>query len=458
MPGEDDTGDREPNRLLSAARRTRRLTQQQLAEAVGAAHWRLFEREAAIDADHVSKLERGLITWPNKRYRDAFRTVLGAATDADLGFYHRHSGDTVEAGELTDGGREVHDVRRNKFLRLVTGLGAGAGLGVGAALSDSVREVLSLAAAPAVPGRVGRPEIEQVRYATETFRSWRGRYGGGACRDALAGQVRWAAGLLQGQAECSTRRELHSAVGSLADMAGWGDVDAGQHETALRYFRLALHCAEEAGDWSLRAEVLSDMAMQASCRGQLDDALTLIELSQVRADRVVGTGRSMISCAHAHILGVAGRVDDCRSAVAAAEDHFADHQSVGEGSGSTLFQQANETDIALDNGHALFYASLRDPGSVCVAGDQLRAALGCTDTMDRRRRTSGTAKLATLELLHGDRDEGVAQAHRALDLGDCMCSARRADDFRQLRGATTRHAGAPVQELQQRLDSVLASA
>ena len=192
---------REPNRLLSAARRARRLTQQQLAEAVGAAHWRLFEREAAIDADHVSKLERGLITWPNKRYRDAFRAVLGTACDAELGFYH-HRGDTVEAGELTYGGREVHGVRRNEFLRLVRRLGAGMGVvGVGAVLSDPVREVLSLAAEPVVPGRVGRSEVEQVRYATETFRSWRGRYGGGACRDALAGQVRWAAGLLKGRAE-----------------------------------------------------------------------------------------------------------------------------------------------------------------------------------------------------------------------------------------------------------------
>lgn len=105
MPTQHDTVGREPNRLLSAARRARRLTQQQLAEAVGAAHRRLFDREAAIDADHVSKLKRGLITWPNKRYREAFRTVLGATCDAELGFYHRHPRDTVEGTELTDGGR-----------------------------------------------------------------------------------------------------------------------------------------------------------------------------------------------------------------------------------------------------------------------------------------------------------------------------------------------------------------
>ena len=70
----------------------------------------------------------------------------------------------------------------------------------------------------------------------------------------------------------------------------------------------------------------------------------------------------------------------------------------------------------------------------------------------------GTAKLATLEVLHGDRDEGIALAHRALDLGDGMRFARLADDLRGLRSVTTRHADAPVQALQQRLDSVLTSA
>lgn len=354
-------------------------------------------------------------------------------------------------------------MRRTEFLRLIRGLGAGlgvagAGLGSGAVLSDAVREVLSLAAAPVVPGRVGRSEFEQVRYATATFRSWRGRYGGGACRDALAGQVRWAAGLLEGQAEGGIRRALHWAVGSLADMAAWGDVDAGQHETALRYFRLALHCAEEAGDWSLRAEVLSDMSQQAVHCGQLDDALTLIELAQVRADRVVGTGRAMISCDHAHILAVAGRVDECRGAVAAAEDHFADHQPTDECSGSSYFRQASEAYLTLDNGHALFYPGLRDAAAAPAAATQLRAALDYTDALERRRRAMGTAKLATLEVLHGDRDEGIAQAHRALDLGDGMRSAYLADDLRRLRRATTGHAGAPVQALQQRLDSVLMSA
>jgi len=43
--------------------------------------------------------------------------------------------------------------------------------------------------------------------------------------------------------------------------------DAGQTETALSCFRLALHCAADAGGWSLRAEVLTDMSQQAVDRG-----------------------------------------------------------------------------------------------------------------------------------------------------------------------------------------------
>jgi hypothetical protein len=44
-------------------------------------------RDMAIDGNYVSKLERGVITWPNSAYRAAFRTFFNAESDADLGFY-----------------------------------------------------------------------------------------------------------------------------------------------------------------------------------------------------------------------------------------------------------------------------------------------------------------------------------------------------------------------------------
>ncbi|MGH3937772.1 MAG: hypothetical protein ACRDTG_03930 [Pseudonocardiaceae bacterium] len=393
--GDGDVVQRAPNRLLSGSRRKRRLTQDQLAQAVREAYWRLFGKEAPIDAEHISKLERGIITWPNARYRAAFREVLGATADAELGFYYRHPRDTVKTG--ADARQEVDPTRRDEFIHLVTGLSTGAYLGIsglGTTLPDPVREVLALAVEPNDPPvRVGRTDVEQVRFATELFRSWRGCFGGGVCRKPLLAQLRWAAGLLRGQAQDAIRPELYSAVGSLAQVAGWGDVDAGRHDTALICFQLGLHCAEKAQDWTLRAQVLTDTSRQAVDRGQVDDATSLIELAQVRADRVAGSGRAMMSSMHARILGAAGRVTDCRRAVAAAEDHIADHRPADECCGSSLFQRATVAEIALYNGHALFDASLRHPTTAPVATDQLRAALGSPSSISRRRRAVGTTKL-----------------------------------------------------------------
>lgn len=461
MPTGDAMADRMSNRLLSDARRAHRLAQQQLAEAVNAEHWRRFGKAAAIDAEHVSKFERGVITWPNSRYRAALREVLGADTDAELGFYYRRTAATVDIGNRAT--VMVSPVRRDEFIRFLTGLGAGAGLGVpgfGTVFPDPVREVLLLAAEPSKPpARIGRTDVDQVRYATETFEFWLGRYGSGAWRDALAAQLRWAARLLQGLVDPVIRTELYSAVGSLAGTAGWGDMDVGYHHTATNSFRLALHCAEKAQDWTLRAVVLTDISQHALTQEQLDDATSLIELAQLRSDRVAGTGRANMSSARALILGAAGRVADCRSAVSAAEDHFANHQPAGEPSGSSLFCQADADDLALYNSNALFRVALHGPATARAVTSRLRAALTQPGAVERRvRRAMSTAKLATLELLHGDRDEGVALGHQALNCGDDLRSALLTDHLRRLRTASQRHNGAPIVALRQQIDTALKSA
>ncbi|MEU8075893.1 hypothetical protein AB0B31_10625 [Catellatospora citrea] len=44
-------------------------------------------RGVVLDATYVGKLERGEHRWPQSRYRNAFRAVLRAAKDCDLGFF-----------------------------------------------------------------------------------------------------------------------------------------------------------------------------------------------------------------------------------------------------------------------------------------------------------------------------------------------------------------------------------
>jgi hypothetical protein len=86
---------RRPNDRLRAARlklpspsRSGRCTsRQELADLVNRCLAASGVRGAALDAAYLGKLERGEHRWPSREYRSAFRMVLGAATDSELGFF-----------------------------------------------------------------------------------------------------------------------------------------------------------------------------------------------------------------------------------------------------------------------------------------------------------------------------------------------------------------------------------
>jgi hypothetical protein len=62
------------------------LSRQELAEAANALVYAKTGIVVFRDGRYIGRLERGLRHWPQEYYRAALRTILGAATDADLGF------------------------------------------------------------------------------------------------------------------------------------------------------------------------------------------------------------------------------------------------------------------------------------------------------------------------------------------------------------------------------------
>ena len=94
----------EPNRKFRTARESTpspttpgySMSRAELAEAVNEHLWRTTKKHyASLDARAIGRYERGEIQWPTAVYRTAFRAVLGASTDADLGFHHpRRAGST----------------------------------------------------------------------------------------------------------------------------------------------------------------------------------------------------------------------------------------------------------------------------------------------------------------------------------------------------------------------------
>jgi hypothetical protein len=91
------------------------LTRQELAELVNAYIWDHHHKKVALDANHLGKIERGLIRWPSKLYREALRAILGASTDAALGF------DNARRAVV-----KLKPVNRKQFIHTSTSLGVGA--------------------------------------------------------------------------------------------------------------------------------------------------------------------------------------------------------------------------------------------------------------------------------------------------------------------------------------------
>ncbi|MGH3427680.1 MAG: hypothetical protein ACRDQZ_08955, partial [Mycobacteriales bacterium] len=242
------------------------LTRQELAERVNTYIYHHDKTMTEASANYIGQVERGDIGWPCKLYREAYREIFGVSTDSALGFVNARS---------RRGSVELDPVKRRKLIHNATTLGVGA-----LTLEEPVTALLALLEGDEpipIPARVGATDIEHVHTATQVFESWNRTYGGGVVRGAVMGQLRWSAGLLGASCPERLRPELFTALGDLASVAGYTAADAHADGEAHRVFRFALHCAERAEDWNLRAEILSNMAKQAIRTGRPDDGLTLAE-------------------------------------------------------------------------------------------------------------------------------------------------------------------------------------
>ncbi|MGH3998504.1 MAG: XRE family transcriptional regulator, partial [Pseudonocardiaceae bacterium] len=330
------------------------LSRQELAELTNAWLWKHHHKMVELSANYIGKLEQGKIRWPGKVYREALRAILGVSTDAALGFVNTRRAVVKLAA-----------VDRKKFLQSATGLGAGA------LVLGPVAALLGGSEPTPIPRRIGATEIEQIRTATRAFNSWSRIYGGGLIRETVMGQLRWSAGLLEAICPDRLRPELYSAVGDLADTAGYTAQEANAQEEARWVFRFALACAEQADDWHLRAQVLGNMALQAVWTGRPDEGLTLTEHALVRADRLTPTERAMLHTYHGRALAKMRRVRETLIAVGTADDDFAHFAPADDPPFMAYYNTATHAQCT---GQALFDLAMlgRNPAE---ATDRLAAAV-----------------------------------------------------------------------------------
>jgi transcriptional regulator with XRE-family HTH domain len=298
-------------------------------------------------------------------------------------------------------------------------------------------ESLTLTVKP--PRQVGWAEVNQVKLMTSTLAASENLYGGGMAGEAGAAHLRWAGRLLTARASNAVEAGMFEAVGNLAGVVAFSAFDVGNHDAAARCFRFGLWCAEQGGSWELRAATLADMARQAIYLGNLDDALSLIEFAQVRADRLTATARAMIGVVRARLLAMLGRHNEARAEVDRADAYFAQRQPETDPPWLVYYDEAEHAGSSARALTPLAVAE-KQPGD---AAERLVSAIRLHSDAYPRSRAFSRARLATLHMAIGDPREAVVLGRQAVNDAAMLHSRRMDEELAKLMRACQQHRAIP---------------
>ncbi len=283
--------------------------------------------------------------------------------------------------------------------------------------------------------RVGWSDVDKVKAATRLAASSENLHGGGSASSVAGEHLHLFVPLLTGRAVPATRRALLEAVGNLSGVAAFSAFDIADYAESERHFRFALWCADSAGSWELRASTLADMARKVAYLGSADDALSLIELAQVRSDRLSATARAMLGALRAQFLAAVGRPDAAIAEVARADEHFAEHTTEPAVPWLCYYDEAEHMG---STGKAMVpVAEARE--RIELAAPRIRRAVQLQGAEYPRSRTFSLIRLATITMRLGDPREAAAIGLQAVENAKHFSSHRIYDELTALGRAASAH-------------------
>lgn len=240
---------------------------------------------------------------------------------------------------------------------------------------------------------------------------------------------------------------LLRAIAELCQVTGWVLDDAGRHERAIRYFLAGARAAEEAGDLSLAANLLSTLSYSQANTGRQADAV-LLARSAVMAGglHAAPVGGALLWDRVAWTHAKNGEAELCRQALGAAEDAYARGAGDEKPAWAYWFDQ-NELDVMA--GRCL--TQLDEPAR---AEPLIRNAVAGYDASRSREVALYRSWLAEAYAKTGDVDRACGETMRILDAMEGVNSARVDDRVRVLRRLLRPYANVQaVRELEERMSA-----
>ncbi len=301
---------RQPNTLLRQARLTqqsqagsgRSMSRRELAEAVNAHLHRTTLRTGALDSNYIGKLERGIHRWPNEEYRRAFRSVLHASADADLGFFISRE----MAASQTDSCSSTHTASTSatatfdRFGRI-----------------EDIRQDLDIVLSQ---GMMSEASLDNWERATIRYgRATRSRPAS-VILDDLGADLAELNQSMHAQRAASTLRRLSRVAAQLSGLICLTLCKLDDRSAFRRWARTARMAAFEAGDPETQAWVL---AQEAHGHYYSRDPLEAVEVAQHAQDVVRArpcVGAALAAALEARAFAALGHQHEAHRALARAEE------------------------------------------------------------------------------------------------------------------------------------------
>ncbi|MGW1974130.1 Tat pathway signal protein [Streptomyces sp. NPDC001889] len=281
---------------------------------------------------------------------------------------------------------------------------------------------------------VAAADVDSVREMTAFFSRRDQKRGGADGRTALVAYLRTdVTNYLKSPATDDTvSRDLRSAAGELAYLAGWTAFDTREHHTAQRWFTLAVRLAAEADDPPLAGHILRAMAHQAADLGHGHQAANLAEasLERGRYARATARERALLGVVHARALATDGQRRAALAALARAEADLdqAEATEQDEPGRVFFFQRASLAHETARTLHTL--------GDLDGAIAQFTHSAQTRRKQTFRRTHSVTlGYLGSAQAEHGTLDAAIATWTEALDSMDGVHSGRARETVVQMRRA-----------------------
>lgn len=312
----------EPNMKLRAAREATpsptspgfSMSRTELAEAVNEHLWHTTNKvHTSLDSKHIGRFERGQISWPTASYRAALRAVLGASTDAELGFYPKQGGSSTRVPL-----EEAPIARRS----LLASSGATA-LEVTLA-SPHKRTIQALEIVAAEDADSLDVAIECLNELVPHYSSMLSTSSPDATYDDLLQCRQYSARLLNGGSSPETqRRELTINAGWLSNLLAVATSYMGDHSSALIWCIDAERHSKQSGNKELAAWAAFTRAMIAYYQGEMQRSIEATNAGQQIAP-IGSVARAKLAAHEMRAQAMHGNSDDMLAAKQNATKAIAD--------------------------------------------------------------------------------------------------------------------------------------